>query len=719
MAGGSGFLAGIASGLVMALAGGVAVSLLLPLPEVATGTDLLPVAGAGLPQAAGTGADAAAPATDPSGIAPELSKDTAAHTDGAAIPEGGAAVEAAATGPDQPATVSTGMAATDPAAVAPPVVQDAAAAPLATATSADALITPGAAASDVTAEGVSLQDMSMSGRLADPGPSDPAVAPQPVPLPALAADVAEAPALPANDAEPASAPVQAEMASAEPGMATVATDAATALEPVAETVPADSQTAASAPSLTDQSPQPAATGGQLAETPPQSGADAPTPPAEVAAELAAEPSLAPLTPLADVAAVPEAGPPLPRIGVEPGAARPAATVEANLPVAGGDAPGISLGAAGTAPAAPLAEPSPASPLTPGPVLAEAPAPGIAAPSLTDAADGLPQLIAAGSDPAAPEAAPRLAEPGTDDMADTLEPLPEKSTVFTATETENSMALPGSETAPQPGLPGDVPGVVADRLPRIGDPPVSEPAGAPAGEAALDPGLIELDPNATPQPALQRNAAVFDNPEGRPLFSVILLDTGEVDRAALTGIGFPVSIAIDPTRPDAGEAAFVYRSAGIEVLIMATGLPEGATATDLEVAFQSHFTTIPDSVGVIDLAEGGFQEDRERSQQIMPILAADGYGLITFDRGLNSASQVARRSGVKQALVFRELDADRENLTTIRRYLDRAAFKAVQEGSVVVMGHARPETLAALLEWAVEGRSANVALAPVSVAITGQ
>ena len=65
---------------------------------------------------------------------------------------------------------------------------------------------------------------------------------------------------------------------------------------------------------------------------------------------------------------------------------------------------------------------------------------------------------------------------------------------------------------------------------------------------------------------------------------------------------------------------------------------------------------------------------------------------------------------------RNLDADAENEATIRRYLDRAAFKAAQEGRVTVVGHTRPETIAALLAWSIEGRAATVALAPVSAVL---
>lgn len=91
--------------------------------------------------------------------------------------------------------------------------------------------------------------------------------------------------------------------------------------------------------------------------------------------------------------------------------------------------------------------------------------------------------------------------------------------------------------------------------------------------------------------------------------------------------------------------------------------------------------------------------------------------MTWDKGLNAGEQVARRDGVPSAMVFRRLDGANENASTVRRYLDRAAFKAAQDGAVAVVGQTSPETVAALMEWAVEGRSASVALAPITAVLS--
>lgn len=268
--------------------------------------------------------------------------------------------------------------------------------------------------------------------------------------------------------------------------------------------------------------------------------------------------------------------------------------------------------------------------------------------------------------------------------------------------------------PSVGFAGDVPGVATGRLPRI----------APA-EGAGDGAAADLSPQdaATSEgagvPALLRHAVVFENPADRPVMAILLVDDGlEADeRARLADLPFPVSFVIDPARADAATAAAAYRAAGREVVMLASLIPEGATAADLEVTFDSHFQLLPEAVAVIDPPEAGFQDNRRIAQQVAVILGDTGHGLITHDRGLNPAEQVARSAGLASARVFRLLDGRDENPQTIRRYLDRAVFRAAQQGHVIVMGSAsREATVSGLLEWRMEGRADAVALAPVSAVL---
>ena len=256
-----------------------------------------------------------------------------------------------------------------------------------------------------------------------------------------------------------------------------------------------------------------------------------------------------------------------------------------------------------------------------------------------------------------------------------------------------------------------------RLPRIGDPPApGDTLSDTAPEVSPDAGSAAPEPDASP---IARFAATFENPDGKPALSLVLIDPGtaDLDRAGLAALPFPVSFALDPLDPATPERAAIYRAAGREVVILATGIAEGAQASDIEVAFQSMAQGLPEAVAVMDLADPMFQNRRPLASLVVPVIGAQGRGLLTWDTGLNAADQVARRENIPAAVVFRDLTSGGTDSTAIRRVLDRAIFKAGQDGRVVVAGTASPEVVAALLEWSVEGRAATVVLAPLTAVLT--
>jgi len=272
---------------------------------------------------------------------------------------------------------------------------------------------------------------------------------------------------------------------------------------------------------------------------------------------------------------------------------------------------------------------------------------------------------------------------------------------------------GEPAAPLPraeGLTDQAEGVVTGRLPRIG-----AADSAPAAEAATEtpPEVAALDPQGLPP--LERFARPFENPDGKPLFAILLVDDGkgEVNREELAALSLPLTIVIDPLSEGAAAREAIWRAGGQEVVLSVSGIPAGATAGDLEQTFQELLDRLPESLAVIDPDGRMFQDNRPLATMVVPILKAEGLGLVTYDRGLNAADQVARRDGLGSARIFRKLDGEDEAAPVIRRYLDRAAFKAAQEGQVAVIGTLRAETITAVMEWAVEGRSATVAVAPVS------
>ncbi|MCX7289436.1 MAG: divergent polysaccharide deacetylase family protein, partial [Rhodobacterales bacterium] len=207
--------------------------------------------------------------------------------------------------------------------------------------------------------------------------------------------------------------------------------------------------------------------------------------------------------------------------------------------------------------------------------------------------------------------------------------------------------------------------------------------------------------------------------GKPAVAIVLIDPGtaDLDRDGLASLPFPISVALDPMDPATPERSAIYRAAGKEVVMLATGIAEGAQASDIEVAFQSMAQGLPEAVAVMDLSVPTFQNRRPLASLVVPVIGAQGRGLLTWDEGLNAADQVARREDIPSAVVFRDLTSGGTDSAAIRRVLDRAIFKAGQDGRAVVAGTASPETVAALLEWSVEGRAATVALAPLTGVLT--
>jgi len=449
--------------------------------------------------------------------------------------------------------------------------------------------------------------------------------------------------------------------------------------------------------------------------------------AQAAAEPAPEVAQAPSAPEAIEA--PETAEPLAEVALPAPAAEPAPPETAPLPAALPE----PLAEPSAAPDEPLLAPlASADALPPAQVVPEmaepgqtgtAPAPDsapqqpLAQEAAADSADKADLAMAAEQEPEGrqsinPAQAAIMAEPALPEaeLPEAVVPetelpaaeLPEADPAMQSPPAEPALIVPDAALAEK-----QVEGVRTDRLPVIADAPATEP---------VEPGPDSLaTADLTP---LQRFARPFENPTSKPLFAVLLTDPGtpDLNREGLATLPFPITFVVDPMADGAAEAAAIYRAAGQEVVMLASLIPEGATAADLEQSFAGFEATLPEALALVDSAIPVFQDNRGLAAEVVTLLAAQGRGVVTFDRGLNSADQIARREGVPAAKIYRDIDAGGEKAPLIRRYLDRAAFKAAQEGQVTVIGTAQPETITALMEWAVEGRAASVALAPLSAVL---
>lgn len=290
------------------------------------------------------------------------------------------------------------------------------------------------------------------------------------------------------------------------------------------------------------------------------------------------------------------------------------------------------------------------------------------------------------------------------------------------DTQSSAVIPVNES-PAPQTSDAAPEIAA--LPQIGSdetstvrPQIGTPV-VPLTErntvpVATGETSTALNPEERP---IEIYAEPFDNPENKPLMAIVLMDDAKgLGAEALQDFPYPLSFAIDPTDPLAKEKMARYRKSGFEVVLLAD-LPAAATAQDAEVSLSVWVDALPETVAILEGTKSGIQGNRELSGQVSAILGDTGRGLITQDNGLNTVQKLAVRAGVPAAVVFRDFDGAGQTPTIMRRFLDQAAFRAGQEGAVIMLGRVRPDTVSALLLWGLQDRVSRVALAPVSAVLT--
>ncbi|MCU9837036.1 divergent polysaccharide deacetylase family protein [Ruegeria sp. WL0004] len=310
-------------------------------------------------------------------------------------------------------------------------------------------------------------------------------------------------------------------------------------------------------------------------------------------------------------------------------------------------------------------------------------------------------------------APAVSEPLLEVVASTdAQPSKDEVTATTVPD-RDSDPTPDTKAAEEPKPEEEKTSRIAV-LPQIGS--ESEASVPHVGTPVIP--LTERDKAETATGALEARpidlfAAEFENPDDKPLLSIVLIDDANgLGGEALREFPYPLSYALDPNDPDAAEKMARYRSAGAEVLIIAD-LAATSTAQDAEVSMSVWLGKLPETVGILEGTDTGIQGNRALSDQVTAIAAGTGRGLLTQDNGLNTVYKLAARDGIPAAVVFRDFDGAGQSPTVMRRFLDQAAFRAGQEGSVVMLGRVRPDTISALLLWGLQDRAGRVALAPIS------
>ncbi|MFZ5961506.1 divergent polysaccharide deacetylase family protein [Thalassococcus sp. BH17M4-6] len=329
----------------------------------------------------------------------------------------------------------------------------------------------------------------------------------------------------------------------------------------------------------------------------------------------------------------------------------------------------------------VAEAEPAAP--------EADAPVEMAEQAPEAQDDAPEMAAVAPEPA--EQTPLAAE---EDPAPTVRILNAPST----TSEEDGAGRPAIGT-PAVSLIDRGSAVPEGRLPSVGT--VADEA--PGAESGTSP--------------LAAHAAEVDVAADLPRMSIVLIDdgSGPLGPDTLDAFPFPVTFALDPSAPGAAARMRGYRDKGFEVMAL-VGVPAGAQPTDVEVTLGASLSGLPQAVAVLESPRQGLQGSRAVSDQVTQVLRDSGHGLVMQPKGLNTATALALREGVPAATLFKDFDGEGQDPRTIRRFLDGAAFRARQDGAVVVLGRLKADTLSALLLWGLQDRAAQVALVPVSLVL---
>ena len=247
-------------------------------------------------------------------------------------------------------------------------------------------------------------------------------------------------------------------------------------------------------------------------------------------------------------------------------------------------------------------------------------------------------------------------------------------------------------------------------------PGAEPAEPVGQDAEVVPDDVEV---AEGTPAMTRFGAPFENAEGLPLISFVLIDDGDVTdgASALADLGMPVTVVLDASAPDVDARMSAYRAAQIEVGLT-TSLPLRATPSDVEVTFAAALSVLPETVMMLSLGDDGVEQNRAVTTQVMEVLAAEGRGLVTVQRGFGNALRAAAQANVPAATILADLRDEGGNDAALARALDQSAFRARQTGSAVMLGKLDAVTLAALGAWSLDLDNDEVKLAPITAILNG-
>lgn len=252
------------------------------------------------------------------------------------------------------------------------------------------------------------------------------------------------------------------------------------------------------------------------------------------------------------------------------------------------------------------------------------------------------------------------------------------------------------------------------------PPVAVPAGHP---------LYAAPPPPAPksQPAWLRYALASD-PGDRPMIAVVIDDFG-VNRAAsrrMLALPGPLTISIMTYAQEPAAIAEAVRQAGHEVMLHVPMEPvaaaedpgpkallTGLSSDELAERVRWSLDRLDGYVGLNNHMGSRFTASEAGMRVLLEEVRARG---LLFLDSLTTGRSVGRRLALELGIPFIKRDFFLDHhpgLAAVMAQLRKAEALAAQRGYAVVIGHPRPDTIAALAQWLPDVTARGYAIVPLT------
>lgn len=215
------------------------------------------------------------------------------------------------------------------------------------------------------------------------------------------------------------------------------------------------------------------------------------------------------------------------------------------------------------------------------------------------------------------------------------------------------------------------------------------------------------------------------------FALVIDDLGYDDGepARLEGLGIPLTYSVLPYTPYGRAIARRLSEQGQEVLCHLPMQPDGKqnpgpgalldsmSSSQLEAATRSALDAVPDAVGANNHMGSELTSDPVAMAAVMKVLKSRGLFFLDSRTAPTSVGYSVAREFQVPALKRQVFLDDEADASAIREQFQRAVVIARRDGSVIAIGHPRPETLEVLRQEIDSASTSGVRFVRVSALLS--